>query len=165
MSAGNVRVPKGVTVAQAQRRELVASLVVAKTSYREIARFLQQNGYPASLATISKDVNAVIEDWQYEARHLVDRSKAVDVARLEEMVRGMWPAAIRGVPSAVRGVLSCLELKARILGYASYKVALSQDPDGEPLQVNMNIAVDAEIAEMPAEVLRWFAERAESESA
>lgn len=105
----------------ATRRLKVAELVMAGATGAAIV-----NALGVSKATVSRDIAAVREMWKTEYveayNGLVDR----EYARLERLLRAIWPAAIGGNVKAVEACIKISESKRRLLGTdAPVKVELT----------------------------------------
>ena len=59
-----------------ERRHMVATMLKAGTSFRDMARQLTNSNFPSSLGTIHGDVRALIDEWRTE------RSQSVEAAML-----------------------------------------------------------------------------------
>lgn len=103
---------------QALRREKVAALRLAGVrNQRVILDALVKEGVAASQATISRDFAALDAVYRERAAADIAREKGIDLDRVEEMIRGLWPEARKGRWLAVDRVVNLLARKAKMLGY------------------------------------------------
>src|SRR5438067_23633 len=80
-----------------RRRAAVAGLRLAGIrSPEEIRRALAAEGTQVGLRTIKYDLAAAESYWRDHAAQSIDAEKAVDLARVERMIRGLWPNASAG---------------------------------------------------------------------
>lgn len=73
-----------------------------------------------------------------DAREQVDQAaddlRAVEVSRLDALLAGLWPKALKGDPGSIDRVLKIAERRAKLLGLdAPQRVAHGGDPDAPPM--------------------------------
>lgn len=91
------------------KREKACELRLAGATYAQIAKEL---GYDAP-SSAARAVTAAIATRASESAGLV---RAQELARLDSMLLGLWPAARRGDTTAVDRVLRVMERRAHYLG-------------------------------------------------
>lgn len=102
-------------LATAERRAKMLQLRRAGTEWEEIAKAL---GY-ASKGAAQKDYGRIMAQAAREVRENADLNRAEEIARLNRLQRGLWPAAAAGEPKSASTVLRVIELRARFGGYGT----------------------------------------------
>lgn len=95
----------------ARRRKVASALLAGADSFTSIA---EQLG--VSIATISRDVKAIEEQWRAEAMQDISAAKGRDLRRSERMIGAMWPKALNGDERAAKMVLDLMQHRAKLLG-------------------------------------------------
>ncbi len=96
----------------AQRRTLVANLMVSGWSYREIAEQLGVNK-----STIGRDVNALRDQWYREAADDHRRFIGLQTHRLTILLNTYWEDAAAGNNQAADIVLKIMREQSALYGY------------------------------------------------
>jgi DNA-binding CsgD family transcriptional regulator len=132
---------------EARQRSVAMLLLSGVTSQTRICAELK-----ASRATISKDVAAIEKLWREETVQDVADAKAVDLARIDELIRATLPLAKSGNLNAVEKMTGLLKRRADIYGYDAPKVmnARLTGRDGGPIRMqhtirDMSIFTDEEV--------------------
>ena len=95
-----------------QERKLRAlDLRKAGLSYRQIG---EEMG--VSYNTAFRDVRQALEALLEVEHDKADEVRRIELQRLDELWRGLWPDATDGDPAAVRAALSLMERRAKLLG-------------------------------------------------
>ena len=117
---GRRRRRKGTLGAEGRRVE-VARLLLERKSYREILEALR--GLPAerrprrlSLATISRDVQALRAEWAEARGKMASELVGEEVARLNALEQVWWPDAMDKDEKATDKVLAIQRQRAALLG-------------------------------------------------
>lgn len=96
----------------AQRRVKALHLKMAGASLDEIATTL---GY-AGRAAVSKDLTRALQVATKAEVDTVLEWRELELARLDRVQRGSWPAAIGGDPKSAMVVLACIDRRVKLLG-------------------------------------------------
>lgn len=130
-----------------QRRAQVATLIRAGLHYRQIAEALK-----VGHSTIGRDVAELRKEWA-RRRQLVDQEFDLDLSRLDEMLRAVYPEARSGSLPHIQTVLQILDRRGRMLQY---------DLPAKPLQIEgrLDIDVEDEVLELTDEQLICIAAQA-----
>jgi hypothetical protein len=123
MASGLAKGPRGGRPTEAdtqliqRRRAQVAALRLAGVrSADEIQRALADQGTRVGIRTIKYDLAAAESYWRDAAAKSIEVERAVDVARIERLIRSLWSDATSGRWQAVDRVLKLLERKSALLG-------------------------------------------------
>ena len=93
------------------RRERVAAMILAKTSYREIARI-----EGVALGTVHNDVTAIIGRWrERSAGHYADHL-AEEIAKCDWLERALMAKALNGNLDVTDRLLKVMDHRAKLLG-------------------------------------------------
>lgn len=104
------------------REARAIELRVQGYSYPEIARELGYQTPGAAYRAVVRGLSRVYPEE--EARQLL----RLELARLDELLRVLWPKAVEGDLGAIDRVLRIIERRARLMGLdAPEKITLSQD--------------------------------------
>lgn len=124
------RTPKRVSAELAieKRREQVAKFRLAGWSTREIAAHLK-----CSIGTVSSDEKAVFERVREKTDSTVQRAKAISLARLDQITKGVWDGALTGDIDAGNLVLKIEKRRADLLGLDAPARQELTGRDGAPL--------------------------------
>lgn len=106
--------PNGAREVARLRRIKAIEMRAAGHSYREIAAAL---GY-RSVASVYETVDRGLAEW---VREPLDRMIALELLRLDQLIRAYWARAAGGDAEAASFVLKVLERRARMLGLDSPK--------------------------------------------
>lgn len=80
---------------------------------------------------VNKLLKAALEDFQTRTTSETEDLRALEVARMDQALRGIWPAVIKGNLGAVDRLLKISDQRCRLFGlYAPAKTALT-DPTGK----------------------------------
>lgn len=131
--------PKDHEVRVAVRRDLVMDLRVRGYSVKRIAEEIQ-----VSKDTVGKDIRECLLDLKQTTRETAEQVRDIEVARLDEMLFGVWAKAIDGDEKAITAALKIGERRAKLLGLdAPVKQELS-GPDGKPLRTFVDLIREVE---------------------
>jgi hypothetical protein len=132
---------------EARRRSVAALLMAGVTNQSRICAELK-----VGRATISKDVAAIEQQWREETVQDVADAKAIDLARIDDVLRAVMPLAKGGNLQAVEKLTALLKRRADIYGYDAPKVTTTRltGRDGGPIQMqhtvrDMSIFTDEEV--------------------
>lgn len=93
------------------RRREVADRLLRCMSLRQIARDIG-----TSLATVQRDVVAVRAEWRAQRLAAMDQRGAEDLARVNEVMKAIWPRVVAGEPAMIDRFLALLRYRADVLG-------------------------------------------------
>ena len=105
------RRPVGREVLVQDRKLRALDLRRAGLSYRQIGEELN-----VSYNTAHRDVRQALEALLEVEHDKADEVRRIELQRLDELWRGLWPDATDGDPAAVRAALSLMERRAKVLG-------------------------------------------------
>jgi hypothetical protein len=111
MGARSDRAQRAKTWSAAERRAQIFEYVKAGSSYRDIGR-----KFGVSHVTIVRDVRRTLEALQRTAIHDLELYRQLELVRLDQLLQGVWVAAVEGNPGAVALALRILERRAKLLG-------------------------------------------------
>jgi hypothetical protein len=111
MAARRDQAQHAKTLAAAERRAQIFEYVKAGASYRDIGR-----RFAVSHVTIARDVQRILEALQRTAIHDIELYRQLELVRLDQLLQGVWPAAVVGNLAAVSLALRIAERRARLLG-------------------------------------------------
>jgi len=142
--------PKKITAAQIrERRKKVAFLLLARHTYRDIARQLK-----VSLGTIASDVEATMEEWRSESVAAIDKAKELDLRHIAKIVQSQYPGVVRGEIPACDMTLKALTRRAKMYGYDAPEQLHVVDDKLTEIEQMTQEEVDAEINKLMAERLQ-----------
>lgn len=96
---------------------------------------MKQQGIPnCSIATISRDVAWLFEEWKKEAIKDTDSHRQLQLKRMELMLEGVWDEATEGNQGAIDAVLKIMDRQAKLLGLDRPKEVSHIFPDGMKLK-------------------------------
>lgn len=98
-------------IKRAERRLEVLELRKAGATYTQISKALD-----ISLATVSKDLRRALQEVEQRELAAAEDLRALDLGRLDALLRGVWPAATSGDVQSVKAAVTILERRARMLG-------------------------------------------------
>jgi hypothetical protein len=104
-------VKRGKKEAAAERRVNAFDLRKAGASYRAIGRALG-----VSEAQAHRDVHLTLDELASRERESALQVREIELERLDEMLRALWPAVRRGDTSSISTALRVAERRARLLG-------------------------------------------------
>lgn len=136
------KVPRYTKDGMESRREQVATLRLQHLTQEQIADRLG-----VSMATVSRDLQAVRDEWAERRTQRYEDWVAEEIAKLDAMEKTWLPAALNGRElnaNAVRQVLAIMDRRARMLGL--------DKPQTHEMTVISQDAVDAEIRRLEAEL-------------
>jgi len=110
----------------AERRPKVVSMRKAGYGQREIA---DQLGIAVS--TVCKDLQFALEEYGAATAREVSEMRALDNARIEEMIKAIWLKAKSGQVTAIDRVVKLLERRAKLNGLDGVVKVAPTDPTGE----------------------------------
>lgn len=111
--------PQTTPLQREQRRELVASGIKSGLSYRQIVELIKKTGTSASLKSVATDVAELSMRWRVNADRDVGEAKALDLARIDDVLKALQTKMLRGDPVAIREYLKAIQIRADILGYSA----------------------------------------------
>ena len=112
----------------AARQAKVRELVKAGYTFREIATALGYGGPAGAHYAFKAALKTMVRPAAEEAR-------AVELARLDAMLKPLWPSAQRGNLKAIAAVLRLMERRAAYLGLDAPTRTEHTGADGGPIQV------------------------------
>lgn len=113
----------------AERTAKAMRLRKAGVSYEEIAR---QLGVDRSV--IIRDIQAALRDlYQENAKELL----TLEIERLNMVMFGSWPAALKGDPKAVQAVLGCIDRRVKLGGIDSGPPKERDDVVDRPMRIEI----------------------------
>lgn len=112
------------------RREKVLDFILGGATVREIAKELE-----ISPATVTRDKQATMRQLQADTKATAEEWRALEQARLNTLLMGVWPAAAAGGTFHVPLALKIMERMAKLWGYDSPERLQLSGPDGEPIQL------------------------------
>lgn len=114
----------------AQRRRQCVELRLAGATFDVIA---ERTGL--SKSTVHKHITKALADITAETRGPAESVKAMELARLDRLLVGVWGNAAKGDVLHVDRVLKIMERRAKLLGLdAPTKLAHGGDPDAPPIK-------------------------------
>ncbi len=112
---------------RAVRRVEAFNLRVAGYDYRQIHQALNEAGYSCSLKTIYYDVQETLRELSQFERVLAEDVRAMQLARLDQLMAGLSDTAFAGDTYAVEAYLRVLEHQAKLLGiFAPTEININQ---------------------------------------
>lgn len=115
----------GTRLAAAERRERCVALRLGGLPIRAIAAELR-----CSPGAVHAHLVHVLAEHRAGTAELVEQYRAVEGARLEELHRAVWPAAVAGDLAAAMVALRIMERRARLFGLdAPTRVEAAQTED------------------------------------
>jgi predicted DNA-binding protein YlxM (UPF0122 family) len=84
---------------------------------------------------VSKMLKRVLEETKAEISDEAEKLRAVQLERIEMMIRGLWTKAITGDEKAIETVNKLLTRQARLLGMDAPSRTELSGPDGGPVEV------------------------------
>jgi len=128
-----------------ERRLLVADLLKSGLSQRKILVALQGQRDPKdpslplhkiSLGTVNSDIKAIMAELTKVSVNRVQEARELDLARIDQMLVGLWPGASSGDAEKVRAATPLLARRAKMLGYDEpTKVVHGGDSEAAPIQI------------------------------
>ena len=129
-----------------EREEQALELRRAGASYREIARSLSislRTAHSVVQRGIGRHIAAVAE----QGEHVL----ALELDRLDRLLRAVWPQAIQGQPQAIDRALRIIERRSAFLGLDAPRKLASTTVEGEGLDPAGMIAMLAVPAKLSVE--------------
>jgi hypothetical protein len=118
------------TVAAAEKRRQAVELRKAGATFEEIAQAVGYGSKGAAYRAVETELrNAVREP----VRELIE----LETARLDLMLRALWPSVARGQLGAIDRALRVAERRARLLGLDAAQAVTVSGPDGGPVEVDV----------------------------
>lgn len=100
-----------------QRRELIATMLLTRTSYRDMVGVLRERlGIEVAISTISSDVAVLKERWQRRAGGDFAAHVGEQMAYYDGLLRAVAPRAFAGNHNAVQDLLGVLDRRAKLIG-------------------------------------------------
>ena len=133
----------------AERRRQVLRLRRAGATYTDVADTLRRRHGPDALpngwgrAYAAKDVSRELDKLRSVNTETAEDLRALEVQRLDEMLRGLWEKAASGDTDAVSAALRVQKRRAKLLGLDA----------AERLEVEQNVNVSAKIVELRGVIL------------
>ena len=131
-----------------ERRGLVLQLRLAGYTYQEIATQLG-----IGLATVNRDLHKALKFFDADHEEKARELKAIDTARIEEIIKGIWTKCKGGNLMAIDRLTRLLERKAKLHGLdGPIKIAPTM-PDGvDPYTLLTDDQLDAELRLIASEL-------------
>lgn len=109
-------------LATARRRERVLELRKKGLTQREIADRLRDEFGEVALPSgwdsryVAKDIKRELQKVRSDVEEAATDVRTMELRRLDEMLRGLWPDATGGDTEAVNAVLRVMKRRAKMLG-------------------------------------------------
>lgn len=132
-----------------ERRRVAVELRKAGASFEEIARSLGIKKQSAHALVVK-----ALEEIRARTTEQVEHLRVLETARLDTLLKGLWPSASKGNPQAVEKAIKIMERRARMLGIDAPTKVAPTDPGGEnPYQPKMSDEeLDERIRQLAAKV-------------
>lgn len=105
----------------AARRLQAYELRKAGASYMAIGKALD-----ISHTMARRDVNALLDELSRDTAETIERSRRLQLSRLDDLLMGVWAAAKRGDHAAIRSALDIMARQAKLQGLdAAVKVDIT----------------------------------------
>jgi hypothetical protein len=124
---GNSSKRDGAAIASAERAKKALALRRAGLSYEAIGRELGISK-PSAFKMIARAIDAI-------PREEAELVRALELSRLDALLRGLWERAVKGSDTAVASVLRVMDRRAKLLGLDAPTRRELSGPDGGPLEV------------------------------
>ncbi len=111
MSQQNPQTTPRKRLTRGQRRVRVLELTQVGHSTRQVAAELG-----VSHQTVATDLHAALDSYAALQADETAKLRALETARLDEMLAGVYPKALTGNISAVEAVLAIMQRRAKLLG-------------------------------------------------
>lgn len=98
------------------RRARVSALILAGMTEREIAGALN-----VSLGTVNGDAQELRVQWRKQQLDNIDDALALDLTRIESLIKSVWAKAKQGNLGAMDRVIRMIELRKEIYDYQAPK--------------------------------------------
>lgn len=105
-------VPSAKRAEIAARRAKAVSLRLAGASLDVIMETLEYS----SRAAVSKDISRAMDAALKEQHAKAEELRALEIARLDRLQRGLWPAALAGDVKSTEAVLKLIVQRCKLLG-------------------------------------------------
>ena len=135
MTAGKRNNQKAQRIAAKEKRARTLELRKAGITYQEISDAL---GIP--LSSVGRYVQQGIAEWQKQTEQDAGEIVALEIARIDRMLRGLWNRAKAGDDAAVDRVIKLMDRRAKLLGLDKPAKVAPTDPTGDkPAELNISI--------------------------
>jgi len=124
----------------AKRRPLVMQLRLEGYTISRIADQLD-----CGLATVKRDLDKMLETYGNDSEVVTTQYKRIQSARIEELVKGLWPKGKAGQVAAIDRLVKLFERQAKLLGLDKPTKVAPTIPDGSQPYEMTNAELDAEI--------------------
>ena len=111
-----------------ERQKQALQLRTAGVAYEEIAARLGYRGRSGAYAAVMRALKATLQEPADELRKL-------ELERLDKLLLGVWPQAVRGNQGSVDRALRIMERRAKLLGLDAPVKSEWSGPDGGPIEV------------------------------
>lgn len=111
--------PQTTPLQREQRREMVASGIKSGLTYRQIVEMIKKSGISASVKSVHDDVQALSARWRTNADRDVNDARALDLARVDDVIKALTAPMLRGQTASIREYLKAIQIRAEILGYSA----------------------------------------------
>jgi hypothetical protein len=122
-------------VARAERRRQALELRKAGYTFEAIAKAIGYKDHSGAYRSVQTALKQLVAQPAAEVREL-------ELARLDQLLLGLWPRAIAGHEKAVASVLRIMERHADLLGLDAPKRQELTGKDGRPIQVESRPPLD-----------------------
>jgi DNA-binding transcriptional MocR family regulator len=124
----------------AERRTMVAQLILAHMSVRQMAAHLN-----VSPATVQKDINVLRREWQQQRLEAMDQAGAEELQRLIAIERLLWPLIFGRTHDlqALDRLFKVYERRAKLLGTDAptrIEHLLTQEAERLAADLGLNVA-------------------------
>lgn len=93
-----------------QRRKIVAANILAGLTYQEIATALN-----VSKATVSRDYNAILDEWKQHYTATIDHYLYIQMQRLNILMNAVWERARNGDPQSIDRAVTIIDRQNKLL--------------------------------------------------
>lgn len=120
------------------RRSLVATLMLARRTIRDMVGELERQGITVGKSAVGSDVQVIRQRWRAQASAAYEDHVASVAADLEGLLRTFMPKALVGDADAAWQVFRALDRKMRLLGLAAPEKRELSGPGGGPIEITQS---------------------------
>lgn len=127
--------PRRVETVERKRQAL--ELRKAGATYDQIAATVGFANRGGAYKAVKAGIREILREPAEEVIQL-------ECARLDEMLRALWPGVMRGDPVSIQRALGVMERRARLLGLDAPKKLEHSGPGGAPIETLISLVQQAE---------------------
>lgn len=116
----------GSRIAAEERRRIALELRKAGATFEQIGKSLGIRKQSAH-----ELVAKALKEAETKTAETAAQVKALELMRLDDLLKGLWPAASKGNPQSVEKALKVMERRAKLLGLDAPTKHAHTDPTGE----------------------------------